>query len=300
MTEKWEIGNIDNSPIGQATPAAGAFTTLAASGNVTPDTLTASKPVFTDASKHLVSTGTLGVDQGGTGITTLTDHGVLVGSGVGAVTPLAVGTNGQVLVGSTGADPVFATITDGEGITTTLGAGTLQIDCEDASDTNKGVVELATDAEAVTGSDTDRACTPANLTARLAAPGAIGGTTPAAGAFTTLGAAGLSTLSSMTAKKTNVDDDNYNPSALTTDHIIAFIALTAAKNCIISTEDEDSGTATQPRVMIIKDESGDAGTYNITISLESGGTIDGAATYTLNQAYESVRLYINGTNAFTM
>ena len=55
MTEKWEIGNIDNSPIGQATPAAGAFTTLAASGNVTPATLTASKIVASDGSKNLVS-----------------------------------------------------------------------------------------------------------------------------------------------------------------------------------------------------------------------------------------------------
>lgn len=33
MTQTWEIGNIDNSPIGQATPAAGAFTTLKGSTN---------------------------------------------------------------------------------------------------------------------------------------------------------------------------------------------------------------------------------------------------------------------------
>lgn len=57
-----------------------------------------------------------------------TDHGVLVGSATtAAITALAVGTDGQVLVGSTGADPVFATISDGTGITTTLGAGTLAI-----------------------------------------------------------------------------------------------------------------------------------------------------------------------------
>jgi len=105
----------------------------------------------------------IGVAHGGTGVSTLTDHGVLVGSGAAAITALAVGTNGQVLVGSTGADPVFATITDGEGITTTLGAGTLQIDCEDASTTNKGVVELATTAETTTGTDTGRAVTPDGL-----------------------------------------------------------------------------------------------------------------------------------------
>jgi len=69
----------------------------------------------------------LAVTEGGTGASTLTDHSVLVGSGTGAITPLTVGTNGQVLVGSTNADPVFATISDGTGITTTTGAGTLTI-----------------------------------------------------------------------------------------------------------------------------------------------------------------------------
>ena len=86
-----------------------------------------------------------------------------MGSGTDAVTPLAVGTNGQVLVGSTGADPVFATITDGEGIDTTLGAGTLTIACEDASTSNKGIVALTTNAEALTGTDTERAVTPDDL-----------------------------------------------------------------------------------------------------------------------------------------
>lgn len=103
------------------------------------------------------------VADGGTGASTLTDHGVLVGSGTSAVTALSVGTNGQVLVGSTGADPVFATITDGEGIDTALGAGTLTIACETASDTNPGVVELATNAEALTGTDTTRAVTPDDI-----------------------------------------------------------------------------------------------------------------------------------------
>lgn len=49
----------------------------------------------------------------------------------------------------------------------------------DATTTVAGIVELATDAESVTGTDTDRAVTPAGLTARMEAPGEIGGTTPA-------------------------------------------------------------------------------------------------------------------------
>jgi hypothetical protein len=48
-----------------------------------------------------------------------------------------------------------------------------------ATDSTEGGVELATDAEAVTGTSDSVVVTPGNLTARLAAPGAIGGTTPA-------------------------------------------------------------------------------------------------------------------------
>lgn len=54
------------------------------------------------------------------------------------------------------------------------------------SSTQTGIVELATDAETVTGTDTARATTPANITAKMAAPGTIGGTTPGAATFTTV------------------------------------------------------------------------------------------------------------------
>ena len=66
---------------------------------------------------------------GGTGRSTLTNHGVLVGAGTNAITQLAVGTSGQLLIGATAADPVFATPTSTAGsITYTTGAGTLNLD----------------------------------------------------------------------------------------------------------------------------------------------------------------------------
>lgn len=108
-------------------------------------------------------TGILPVANGGTGANTLTDHGVLLGSGTGAVTPLGVATNGQLLIGSTGADPVLAVLTDGEGIDTTVGAGSVTVACEDATATNKGIQELATNAEALTGTDTGRLITPDDM-----------------------------------------------------------------------------------------------------------------------------------------
>lgn len=63
---------------------------------------------------------------------TQTAHGVLVGEGTAAaITALAAGTNGQVLIGSTGADPAFSTITSPfDTIDFTLGAHTLEIDVQ--------------------------------------------------------------------------------------------------------------------------------------------------------------------------
>ena len=131
--------------------------------DITANGLTASKAVFTDANKKLISIGTLGVDQGGTGASTLTDHGVLLGSGTDPITALGVMTNGQLVIGKTGADPVVASITDGEGIDTTAGAGTLTIACEDASESNKGVTVYAGNAKALAGTDTASAITPDDL-----------------------------------------------------------------------------------------------------------------------------------------
>jgi hypothetical protein len=71
-------------------------TTLTAN-DIIDSSLTASKPVFTDASKNLVSTGTLGVDQGGTGLTTLTANNVILGNGASNPTFVAPSTNGNVL-----------------------------------------------------------------------------------------------------------------------------------------------------------------------------------------------------------
>jgi hypothetical protein len=72
-------------------------TTLTANDFVD-SSLTASKPVFTNGSKNLVSTGTLGVDQGGTGLTTLTANNVILGNGTSTPSFVAPSTNGNVLV----------------------------------------------------------------------------------------------------------------------------------------------------------------------------------------------------------
>jgi hypothetical protein len=90
--------------------------------------LTASKPVFTDASKNLSSSGTLAVDQGGTGATSQTAYAVIAGgtTSTGAYQSVAsVGSSGQVLTSNgAGALPTFQTPAPGG---TTIPAGTVML-----------------------------------------------------------------------------------------------------------------------------------------------------------------------------
>jgi hypothetical protein len=65
--------------------------------------------------------------EGGTGTATPTAHGVAVGEGSSTPFNFLTLSNGQLLIGSTGLDPVPATITAGTNITVTPGAGTLEI-----------------------------------------------------------------------------------------------------------------------------------------------------------------------------
>lgn len=59
----------------------------------------------------------LPVPEGGTGVGTLTAHGVLIGEGTSPVHITAAGTTGQVLTATTSADPAFAAIGTGSGLT---------------------------------------------------------------------------------------------------------------------------------------------------------------------------------------
>ena len=67
------------------------------------------------------------VSFGGTAVNAITDHSLIVGSGAAAVTELGVATHGQIPIGSTGADPVLATLTEGANITITNAAGSITI-----------------------------------------------------------------------------------------------------------------------------------------------------------------------------
>ncbi|MBI3632741.1 MAG: hypothetical protein HY226_00455, partial [Candidatus Vogelbacteria bacterium] len=69
-------------------------------------------------------TGTLGVNHGGTGATTLTSNGILFGNGTSALGVTVAGTNGQLLLGVTSGAPAFGTLS-GDATITNAGALTI-------------------------------------------------------------------------------------------------------------------------------------------------------------------------------
>jgi hypothetical protein len=78
------------------------------------------------AFNSMTLTTDLSVANGGTGASTLTDGGILLGSGTSAITATAQPTDGQLLIGSTGLDPVLASLTaPAAGIDITGGAGSI-------------------------------------------------------------------------------------------------------------------------------------------------------------------------------
>ncbi|MHA1749533.1 MAG: hypothetical protein ACTSYF_12910 [Promethearchaeota archaeon] len=76
--------------------------------------------------------------------------------------------------------------------------------------------------------------------------------------------------------------------------IIGVTDTSAARTITLASADCVAG-----RIIIIKDESGGAGTNNITVATQGTETIDGAATQTISTNYGVLRLYSDGNSWFT-
>lgn len=85
--------------------------------------------MVTNNAINLNAAGIAGYDGAGTfNASTMTQHSLLLGGANShTINNLGVATNGQLPIGSTGADPVLATISAGTGISVTNGAGTITI-----------------------------------------------------------------------------------------------------------------------------------------------------------------------------
>lgn len=117
-----------------------------------------------------------------------------------------------------------------------------------SSSTQTGIVELATDAETVTGTDTARATTPANISARLAAPGTIGGTTPGAATFTTVTTTGNIELG-------NASDTTLSRSAAGVLAVEGAVVVTKPTNFHIKAITIESPTASEDITLFFTDDA---------------------------------------------
>lgn len=102
---------------------------------------------------------------------------------------------------------------------------------------------------------------------------------------------GGSEIQDFTYERTNTAVD-ANSAA---EAIIGVTDTSIARTITLLTADADNG-----RVITVKDESGAAGTNNITIATEGSETIDGAATSVISTNYGSVTVYSDGTNWFVI
>lgn len=105
----------DQVPLYSLTDSAARYSTvseiLAAAGSL-PAGGTTGQPLIKQSDADFdTEWATLPVSGGGTGAITLTSHGVLLGQGTSAVAASVAMTDGQLLVGQTGADPLPKTVT---------------------------------------------------------------------------------------------------------------------------------------------------------------------------------------------
>lgn len=126
--------------LGGSLTTSGAFATTFTTTNTTSVTLPTSGTLVNTAVttlSSLTSVGTIGTGvwqgtvvgaaYGGTGVASPTAHGILIGEGASAVTPIVL-TAGQHLVGTTASDPVGVVPTSTSGVTLGVGSGAFTID----------------------------------------------------------------------------------------------------------------------------------------------------------------------------
>ena len=176
----------------------GTVTSVAASGGTTGLSFTGS-PITTTGT--LTLSGTLVVANGGTGASTFTANGLLLGNGTSAVSVTAVGTTGQVLVGNTGAAPTWATLSSSA--VTSFSAGTTGLT---PSTSTTGAITLAGTLAVANGGT--------GSTTAAAARTALGSTTVGDALFITASAAAARTTLGATTVGANVFTLT-NPSAIT-------------------------------------------------------------------------------------
>lgn len=236
-------------------------------------------PTDTNAYTGSSSSATNYTITGGGGATTTTTS--LSASPAGSATSGASVTFTATISPSAAAGTV--TFKDGA---TTIGTGSV----------NAGVASFATSslstgahtitAEFASGNtSTYTNSTSAGLGYTITASGGGGGGSSNASAVTFIS---YTSGQPQTAIRRGIADTNY--SIATSDSIVAFTSLTAARTVTLPSAASNTG-----RVIIVKDESGNC-SNGTTITI--AGTIDGATNFVLNTAYGYARLYAGSNGWF--
>lgn len=126
------IPNADGTLLYNALTSAHLF--VGSAGNVATDVAVTGDVTISNAGVTAIGAGkvtntmlagTITVALGGTGATTLTNHGILLGQGTSAIAATAVGTDGQIVVGQSAADPLWKTLSND--ITSISAAGSVVV-----------------------------------------------------------------------------------------------------------------------------------------------------------------------------
>ena len=267
------------------------------------------------------------VADGGTGVSTLTDGGVLLGSGTSAITAMAVLTDGQMIVGDGTTDPVAES---GATLRTSIGVGTGDTPVFTELELSGGGLVMGNGQNAAIEVDAT-AHNAAGKAMAISAGATTAGTTNniAGGAVTVSGGQGKGTgaggdilfkvskaaagaASSLNALTTALTISGEDGSAEFTGQVICegFVSnyrevtsnYTAGVNDYLIIASGSGTTVSLPAPS--SDNGGTVyrikrvdGSNSITIGRASGsGNIDGAATYTLDANYMMIEVMSDETN----
>lgn len=248
------------------------------------------------------------------------------GSGANPVETLTGNSGGAVGADASFNINVIGNNTTGINIVGTPGTNTLTVSAMQATTAQRGTVYLATDAQAIAGTDTVNALTSSNLAAKLGTQtihslalfqGSTAAMTPL-GAATNgqipIGSTGadpvLATITagsgitivngagSITISTAGADLLNYTQ---VTNAMSPYVVLTTDEYLGVNTSGGGvtillPNAPSTGRVFYIKDRNGTANTNNIGVTTVGGVVlIDAAATYTINTSYEAIQVIFNGS-----
>jgi hypothetical protein len=238
--------------------------------------------------------------NGGTGVANPPAHTLPVAEGAAPFNFLGPLTNGQLLIGSTGLDPVPAALTAGTNIAITNGAGSISV-ATVASPTFTNITSTGI-FEAADGTPANPSYTfTSDNTSGMFLGGIfnldfafLGATVLSLGQTTSNLFGNLTVGGNLSANAILLNYDNATPFPYNVQYYDIFVSVDTSAGA--HTVNLPNTTATG-RVIYIKDRTGNALINNITVTTPGGTvTIDGATTYSISTNHGCSSFVFNGTN----